>query len=326
MRAVFELIGQVAQTTTTTLIEGETGTGKELVARAIHRASRGRAGPLVVVHCAAVPETLLESELFGHECGAFTGAVARKVGRFERADGGTLFLDEVGDLPAALQAKLLRVLQERRFERVGGTESIAVDLRVVAATNRPLHQLVRKGMFREDLYYRLNVVRIALPPLRDRPEDIALLARHFARKHARPGEQARRLTPEAVEALRAHRWPGNVRELENAIERACLVADGGWIRPEHLALEARRPPRARWPFAVDLSRSLPRLLADVRAAVEKQYLCQALRRSRGHVGGCAVLCYLSRGAVSKKLAEYGLDRAVFREGRGRPTEPGRRRS
>jgi DNA-binding NtrC family response regulator len=314
MHAVFELIGRVARTATTVLIEGETGTGKEQVARALHRASRESTGPLVAVHCAAVPETLLESELFGHERGAFTGAAAQRKGRFELADGGTLFLDEVGDLPAAIQAKLLRVLQERRFERVGGTDSLAVDVRVVATTNRPLHRLVTKGKFREDLYYRLNVVKIELPPLRDRPEDIPLLARHFARKHARPEERAKRLAPEAVEALLAHPWPGNVRELENAIERACVIADGGWIQLEHLTLEARRLPATRRQFAVDLSQPLPKLLADVRAGVEKQYLRQALRQTRGHVGRCAILCGLSKQAMTQKLAEYRLDRALSQLG------------
>jgi DNA-binding NtrC family response regulator len=314
MHAVFELIGQVARTTATVLIEGETGTGKEQVARAIHRASREGTGPLVAVQCAAVPEALLESELFGHERGAFSGAVARRKGRFERADGGTLFLDEVGDLPATMQAKLLRVLQERRFERVGSTESIEVDVRVIAATNRPLHRLVAKGKFREDLYYRLNVVKIDVPPLRDRPEDIPLLAAHFAQKHARPGEPARALAPEAVEDLLAHCWPGNVRELENAIERACLHAEGDWIRPEHLALEVRRVPRARRHLAVDLSRPLSEVVAEARAAVERQYLGQALRRCGGHVGRCATLCGLSRRAVTDKLAAHRLDRTRFQEG------------
>jgi DNA-binding NtrC family response regulator len=314
MHAVFDLIGQVARTTTTVLIEGETGTGKEQVARAIHRASREGTGPLVAVHCAAVPDALLESELFGHERGSFTGAVARRKGRFELADGGTLFLDEVGDVPPAMQAKLLRVLQERRFERVGGTESIEVDVRVIAATNRPLRRLVAKGKFREDLSYRLNVVKIDVPPLRDRPEDIPLLAAHFARKHARPGEPARGLAPEALAALLAHCWPGNVRELENAIERACVQAEGDWIRPEHLALEVGRVPRARRHFAIDLSRPLPEVLADAQAAVEKQYLGQALRASRGHVGRCATLCGLSRRAVSQKLVAYRLDRTRFQEG------------
>src|SRR5207302_5735224 len=185
MHAVFELISNVAHTTTTVLVEGETGTGKEQVARAIHHASQERTGPMVAVNCAALPENLLESELFGHEKGSFTSAVGQRRGRFELADGGTLFLDEVGDIPAAMQAKLLRVLQERRFERVGGAESIEVDVRVIGATNRSLQKLVQDGKFREDLYYRLNVVKIDLPPLRERREDIPLLAAYFTEKYAR---------------------------------------------------------------------------------------------------------------------------------------------
>ena len=202
MHDVFELISHVADTTTTVLIEGETGTGKEQVARAIHQASAAHAaGPFVAVNCAALPENLLESELFGHEKGSFTGAVGQRKGRFELADGGTLFLDEIGDVPLSMQVKLLRVLQERRFERVGGTEPIEVDVRVIAATHRSLEQLVKEGKFREDLYYRLNVVRIELPPLRERPEDIPLLATHFAQKYARPGEPPRPISPEAMEVL-----------------------------------------------------------------------------------------------------------------------------
>src|SRR5262245_21419453 len=220
MHDVFELIGHVAQTNSTVLIEGETGTGKEEVARAIHFASPRRVGPMIAINCAALPENLLESELFGHEKGAFTSAVGQRKGRFELADGGTLLLDEIGDVPAAMQAKLLRVLQERRFERVGGTESIEVDVRVMAATNRSLQRLVKAGKFREDLYYRLNVVKIGLPPLRDRPEGIPLLAMHFAQKYAGRGSVAKRISPEAMEILLRHNWPGNVRELENAIERA----------------------------------------------------------------------------------------------------------
>src|SRR5207244_7481197 len=222
MHAVFELINNVAHTNTTVLIEGETGTGKEQVARAIHQASGHRTGPLIAVNCAALPETLLESELFGHEKGAFTSAVGQRHGRFEMANGGTIFLDEVGDIPAPMQAKLLRVLQERCFERVGGTESIEVDVRVVAATNRSLLRLVEQGKFREDLFYRLNVVKIDLPPLRDRPEDIPLLAQHFAEKYAH-GKQPKQIAPEAMEVLLAYRWPGNIRELENAIERATVT-------------------------------------------------------------------------------------------------------
>jgi transcriptional regulator with GAF, ATPase, and Fis domain len=235
MHAVFELIQNVANTTSTVLIEGETGTGKEQVARAIHAtSSSNRSGEFIAINCAAIPENLLESELFGHEKGAFTSAIAQRKGRFELAHGGTLFLDEVGDIPAGMQVKLLRVLQDRRFERVGGSTSIEVDVRVIAATNRSLGKLVRRGKFREDLYYRLNVVRIELPPLRDRLEDVPLLATHFAEKYCRPGEQPRPFSPATMQKLLAHSWPGNIRELENAVERASVVARGPSIEPDDL--------------------------------------------------------------------------------------------
>src|SRR5439155_13578422 len=198
MHAVFELINNVAHTTSTVLIEGETGTGKEQVARAIHQASSVRSGPMIAVNCAALPENLLESELFGHEKGSFTSAVGQRRGRFELADGGTIFLDEVGDIPAAMQAKLLRVLQERRFERVGGAESLEVDVRVIGATNRSLLQMVKEGTFREDLYYRLNVVKITLPPLRERREDISLLTEHFAAKYSGGNDRPVTVAPDAM--------------------------------------------------------------------------------------------------------------------------------
>ncbi|HWY88631.1 MAG TPA: sigma-54 dependent transcriptional regulator, partial [Gemmataceae bacterium] len=216
MHAVFELISNVGDTNTTVLIEGETGTGKEQVARAIHGASNVRSGPLVAVNCAALPETLLESELFGHEKGSFTGAVNQRPGRFELAHGGTIFLDEIGDVPATMQAKLLRVLQERSFERIGGSKSIQVDVRVIAATNRSLQKLVEEGKFREDLFYRLNVIKILLPPLRERPEDIPLLATHFTMKFTRANEPPKKIPPDVMEVLLNYSWPGNIRELENA--------------------------------------------------------------------------------------------------------------
>ena len=224
MRSLYRQIGRVAPSDSTVLITGESGTGKELVARAIHSNSPRAERPFVAINCAAITETLLESELFGHERGAFTGAIAQKKGRLETADGGTVLLDEIGELSPALQAKLLRVLQEREFERVGGTRSIAVDFRLVAATNRDLEQAIAAGTFRRDLYYRLNVVSLAVPPLRERPEDIPLLANHFARRHA--ANMKRRVTgvsPEALACLMAYDWPGNVRELENAIERAVVL-------------------------------------------------------------------------------------------------------
>jgi DNA-binding NtrC family response regulator len=314
MHAVFELIGNLANTPATVLIEGETGTGKEQVARAIHQASPLRTGPLVAVNCAALPETLLESELFGHEKGAFTSAVGQRKGRFELADGGTLFLDEVGDIPPAMQAKLLRVLQERRFERVGGTESIEVDVRVIAATNRSLQQLVKDGKFREDLYYRLNVIKIDLPPLRQRPEDIPLLAMHFAQKYGRPNEPPKQISPEAMELLLAYRWPGNVRELENAIERACVTSHESTIRPENLPPDVVKPPSLKVPLAIDLSRPLPEVLREVTADIEQRYIRKALKKSRGNIGRCAKICGLSRRSISAKVAEYSIEKSLFKEG------------
>jgi DNA-binding NtrC family response regulator len=313
MHALFELISNVAHTSTTVLIEGETGTGKEIVARAIHQASELRTGPLIAVNCAALPENLLESELFGHEKGSFTSAVGQRKGRFELADGGTIFLDEVGDVPAAMQAKLLRVLQERRFERVGGTESIEVDVRVIAATNRSLQKLVRQGTFREDLYYRLNVVKIDLPALRDRPEDIPLLAAHFTEKYARIGEQPKQISPQAMDALLHYRWPGNIRELENAIERACVTARDTVIYPENLPPEILAPAAPKMPLNIDLERPLPDLLRDVSADLEQQYIRKALKKSRGNIGRCAKICGLSRRSISAKIAEYNINKSVFKE-------------
>jgi DNA-binding NtrC family response regulator len=313
MHALFELISNVAHTTTTVLVEGETGTGKEQVARAIHESSHVRSGPLVAVNCAALPENLLESELFGHEKGAFTSAVGQRRGRFELADGGTIFLDEVGDIPAAMQAKLLRVLQERRFERVGGTESLEVDVRVVAATNRSLQKLVKQGTFREDLYYRLNVVKIDLPPLRERPEDIPLLATHFAVKYARPGETPKPISPQAMEVLLHYRWPGNIRELENAIERASVTSHEAQIMPEDLPPDLTAPSAPRVPLAVDLDRPLPDLLRDICADIEQQYLKKALKKSHGNIGRCAKICGLSRRSISAKIGEYQINKTAFKE-------------
>src|SRR5262249_27350185 len=271
-------------TTTTVLIEGETGTGKELVARAIHQSSQVRNGPMVAVNCAALPENLLESELFGHEKGAFTSAVGQRVGRFEVPDCDTIILDEVGDIPASMQAKLLRVLQERRFERVGGVESIEVDVRVLAATNRSLLQLVKDGTFREDLYYRLNVVKIDLPPLRDRTEDIPLLAAHFVEKYSRRDEPPRQVSPQAMDVLLQYRWPGNIRELENAIERACVTTMNGVIMPENLPPQVLEPAETSTPFEIDMSRPLGDLLREATSKIEEQYIRRALEQSHGNVG------------------------------------------
>ena len=243
LQEVFKIVGRVSQTDAPVLITGESGTGKELVARAVHEYNPRRQGDMVAINCGAIPENLLESELFGHEKGAFTGAVARRTGRFEQCDGGTLFLDEIGDMPASVQVKLLRILQEGTFSRVGSNEIISSDVRIVAATNKDLAVEVSQGNFREDLYYRLNVVEIDLPPLRNRPEDIPLLAEFFLQRLARKQGMARmRLSGEAVETLQKHRWPGNVRELENTIARACALSTSDLLLPEDI-------PFARSPFS-----------------------------------------------------------------------------
>ena len=313
MFEIFELIGHVAETAATVLICGETGTGKEQVARAVHQASSlRRSGPFVAVNCAALPESLLESELFGHEKGSFTGAAGQRMGRFQQAHGGTLFLDEVGDIPAPMQIKLLRVLQERKFERVGGNTTIEVDVRVIAATNRPLEKMVKEGQFREDLYYRLDVVKIDLPPLRERTEDIPLLAAHFAEKYAKPGCPPPEITPEAMERLIAFAWPGNIRQLENYMERACLTARDGTIRPENLPADLSRRAATGNGFSVDLSRPLPDQLAELTNMFEERYLRRALKRCRGHIGRCAKLSGLSRRSISNKVSQYNIDTSAYK--------------
>jgi DNA-binding NtrC family response regulator len=311
MHEVFELISQISDTSSTVLINGETGTGKEQVAQAIHDASADqRSGPFVPVNCAAFNENLLESELFGHEKGSFTGAEKKRIGRFEQANGGTLFLDEIGDVPMPMQVKLLRVLQERRFERVGGGDPIEIDVRVIAATHQNLEKLIQEGKFREDLYFRLNVVRIDLPPLRDRPEDIPVLVSHFCRKYARAGKPPE-VSDEAMAVLSAAPWPGNVRQLENAIERACITTRDGKIELKNLPKDMGASP-ARRKKKMDISRPLPELLAEYVAAVEKRYLRKVLRKTRGHVGKAATLAGLSRRSVSDKIATYGIEKDDFK--------------
>jgi two-component system, NtrC family, response regulator AtoC len=306
MHAVFELIEQVATTNATVLIEGETGTGKEQIARAIHTASSPqRSGPFMAVSCAAFNENLLESELFGHEKGAYTGATGQRKGRFEQAHGGTLFLDEVGDVPASMQVKLLRVLQERTFERVGGTTPIEVDVRVIAATHQPLEKLIKEGKFREDLYYRLNVMRVELPPLRERPEDVPVLAAFFTERYARPGQKLR-ISPEAMELLVSHPWPGNVRQLENAVERAVAFSGGrGYIDVGDL------PPELEQAEATPLTApvSLPEEGVDLDAFVadiERELIHRSLERSGGNKGQAAKLLHLKRTTLVEKLKR--LDR------------------
>jgi DNA-binding NtrC family response regulator len=303
MLEVFRSVGRVAPSDATVLVLGESGTGKEVVARAIHRHSPRARGPFVAVNCAAIPENLLESELFGHEKGAFTGAIARKVGRFERANGGTLFLDEIGDMSLALQAKILRAIQEREVERVGGEGRIPIDVRVVAATHRNLRAAIAEGSFREDLYFRLAVVTLQLPRLAERGPDVELLACHFAARHAaRYGRPVRAMAQEVLGRLRGHAWPGNVRELNNTLERAVLLARGPVLLPEHVQLElnpAAPPaaPSAGAGYPPDLSLE----------AVERLHILAVLRHVGGHMGRASELLGLHRNTLTRKVRGYGLD-------------------
>ncbi|HSN90574.1 MAG TPA: sigma-54 dependent transcriptional regulator [Anaeromyxobacteraceae bacterium] len=311
MRRVLEQVRKVAATDATVLVLGESGTGKELVARALHAQGPRRDGPFVSVSCAALPEALLESELFGHERGAFTGAIRRKLGRFELAHQGTLFLDEVGEIPPAVQVKLLRVLAERRFERVGGEEPVEVDVRVVSATHRDLAALVAAGRFREDLYYRLAVVPVSLPPLRERPGDVEELAAWFVEKLApRLGRRVKGFTPEALALLRGHAWPGNVRELENVVEQAVVFAEGEQVRPEDLPEGIRRSPPAPPPVELE-ERGLTAVLEDL----ERQLVQAAYARAKGVKAEAARLLGIKPSALAYKLEKHGLARGE-REGEG----------
>jgi DNA-binding NtrC family response regulator len=323
LRRVFDLIEQVGPTGSTVLIQGETGTGKELVAQSLHAADTRRTGPFVALNCAVLNEALLESELFGHERGAFTGAERRKLGRYELADGGTLLLDEAGDIPLVLQAKLLRVLQTGCFERVGGTETIQVDVRILVATNRNLEDEVKRGRFRADLFYRLNVVRIDLPPLRDRIEDIPLLAMHFLQEHrARGLTRVSEIASDAMQALLRHNWPGNVRELENAIRAGVALADGTVLGRDDLpeSVAPRNTPPSRGSPLIDIDRSLPELTCDLISQIEREYFVRLLSQYRGNVARCARHSGMSRRSVTQKLQKFGLQRSEFK---GPPRKPGR---
>ncbi|HEU5060284.1 MAG TPA: sigma-54 dependent transcriptional regulator [Kofleriaceae bacterium] len=300
MQKVFDTVLQIAPSRATVLIEGESGTGKELVAAAIHEHSPRASHPFIKLHCAALAETLLESELFGHEKGAFTGALARRDGRFQQADGGTLFLDEIGDISPGVQVKLLRFLQEREFERVGGNQTVKVDVRVVAATNRDLKQRVKEGAFREDLYYRLNVVSIEMPPLRARTGDIPLLAMHFLRKYAAEnGKAITGFTDDALAALVHYRWPGNVRELENAIERAVVVCRREQIRPEDLVPTIMTADRAA--PSGDL---LPPIPGSSMADLERYAILKTLEHVGGSTSRAAELLGISARTIQYRLREY----------------------
>jgi two-component system response regulator AtoC len=304
MHDIYMIVGRSASSEATVLITGETGTGKELVAHVIHSNSTYRHGPLIKVNCAALPETLLESELFGHEKGAFTNAITQRKGRFEMAHKGSIFLDEIGEMSLSTQRKLLRVLQEREFERVGGSLPIKVDTRVIAATNKNLETEVEAGRFREDLYYRLNVIRIAMPPLRDRKDDVPLLVEHFLDKHRySPSTPAARISEEAMQMLVKHDWPGNVRELENTIQRAVVMSQGGVITSHHIVLSNFNDRQV-----MDIGRmvreSTP--LAEIMSQVEKMSLSEALQAADGDRTEAARMLALDKSAFYEKLQEYGL--------------------
>ncbi len=305
MRQVYEQIVQVANTNTTVLIRGESGTGKELIAHALHYNSPRAKKPFVKVSCAALPDSLIEAELFGFEKGAFTGAVARKKGRFELAEGGTLFLDEIGDVNLATQVKLLRVIQEREFERVGGTETLRSNVRLITATNKDLEKSIAEGTFREDLYYRLNVFSIFVPPLRDRKSDLLLLCDHFMQKYSKEHtKDIRRITTPAIDMLTSYHWPGNVRELENVIERAVLVCDSGAIHGHHL------PPTLQ---TAQASGTLPRFrLCDAISAYEKDLVQDALKTARGNRAKAARLLSTTERIFNYKVRKHEVDVDRFR--------------
>ncbi len=315
MAAVIELVRKAARSEANILVEGESGTGKELVARAIHANSPRAAQAFVPVDCASLPENLLESELFGHERGAFTGAVRTKPGLFEAAHRGTLFLDEIGELPLGLQSKLLRVLQERQVRRVGGTKLIDVDIRLVSATNRNLAEEVAGGRFREDLFYRVNVVPIRLPPLRERRGDVALLAYHFLRQYAPAREQPLEgISPEALERLEAYDWPGNVRELQNVVERACVLAEGPLLQPQDLPEPLRgkvrsAPASAGTPAVPDGDRPLKAAKAEWLKTFEQQYLVALLRRHGGNISQAARTAGIDRKTIHRLLTKYRITHA-----------------
>ena len=300
MKDVFRLVDKVSKSDATVLITGESGTGKELLANAIHYRSKRKSGPYVKVNCGSIPENLLESELFGYEKGAFTGAAARKIGKFERADGGSIFLDEVGELPLAMQVKFLRVLQEMEIERVGGTEAIDIDVRIIAATNRNLEKMVEEGLFREDLYYRLNVIPIAMPALRERAEDIPLLIEHFLKKYSKKmGMDKLEIDSKAVEAMEKYKWKGNIRELENLIERLVILCENDTIGVDDLPIELLQAGGGDFEFA------LPKSGIDLEK-VEKSFIVQALQASGGNQTKAAKLLGITRHTLIYRMEKYDI--------------------
>jgi DNA-binding NtrC family response regulator len=315
LRQVIQQLHRAADTDTTVLIEGESGTGKELFARALHALSPRADGPFVAINCAAIPETLLETELFGHEKGAFTGAAARKPGRFELAHRGTLFLDEIGELPLLLQAKILRALELKQFDRVGGTQSIHVDVRVVAATNRQLRALVANKLFREDLYFRLSVFPVVVPPLRERGDDVLILARHFVERYCQElNRKSLVLGDSALDELRTYQWPGNVRELQNCIERAVILCDGDAIQARHLNIGFKPAPPPVTAVAlepwdqIDLSGTLQEAVRRVTDEVERRKIISALREHGGDRVLAASALQIGYKTLLHKIRDYGLEK------------------
>jgi DNA-binding NtrC family response regulator len=307
LRQVMAAIDRAAGTDTTVLLEGESGTGKELCARALHNSSPRVNGPFVAINCAAIPENLLEAELFGYERGAFTGATQRKIGKFEMAQRGTIFLDEIGEMPLALQAKMLRAIETKKIERLGGNSSITVDVRIVAATNRLLRQAVASRQFREDLYFRLSVFPVTVPPLRERKEDIPKLAHHFVERVARDVGKKVTLSAEALAMLVEHPWPGNVRELQNAIERAVILADGERLMPRHLSLTTQAGATEDPWDMLDWSGTLADVSARFAAEAEKRKIAYALKQANGDKGRASDLLQINFKTLAAKLRQYGMD-------------------
>ena len=302
MREIFSMVSLVAKTDVTVLVQGESGTGKELVARAVHGKSRRKNAPFVAINCGAIPESLLESELFGHEKGAYTGAHVQRKGKLELADGGTVFLDEIAEMPLPLQVKLLRFLQERKVERLGGRQTIPVDVRVIAASNKDLKDEIVAGGLREDLYFRLSVVTITLPPLRERAEDIGMLANAFLRRAGQEYRRKLRFSREALSAVAKYHWPGNIRELENSIQRASIMARGRFIEPVDLGI-----PSAGLPEHVSLR--------EARNRVERQVVVDALTRTRGNISRAATELGVSRPTLHSLLEKHGIDSRELRPAR-----------
>lgn len=313
VQQIYELVANVAETDATILIRGETGTGKELIARAIHFNSLRKEKEFLKVNCAALTETLLESELFGHEKGAFTGALKTRIGRFEQANGGTLFLDEIGDISRSTQSKLLRVLQEMEFERVGGNDTIKVDVRLISATNKDLEELIKEGTFREDLYYRLNVMPIEVPALRDRPDDIPLLALHFLKVYTeRHNKKIASIAPEALQRLTNYDWPGNIRELKNIIERAVLMERGEVISEATVAQYAKTPKERTYQFYINEDLPFLTVKRSLVDRFEKEYISKLLMKHNGNISAAAKAAHFDYKNFCEKMKKHGLTKWDFR--------------